>query len=66
MSTIPLLLDRQISLREAADAGYGSIYTLRRWIKNGSLPAVKIGQKYKVSKTDLESLRHPVDAPAAE
>lgn len=66
MSTIPLLLDRQISLREAADAGYGSIYTLRRWIKNGSLPAVKIGQKYKVSKTDLESLRHPVDAPRAE
>lgn len=29
--------------------------TIRRWIKSGQLPAIELGGKYRVSRTDLNA-----------
>lgn len=51
-----------MSLREAVEDGYASYQTLRNWIKQGKLPAVRVGNRYRVLRTDLEAVLHP-DAP---
>lgn len=30
-----------------------SVYTVRRWIKEGSLPAYKIGRGWRISETEM-------------
>jgi excisionase family DNA binding protein len=30
-----------------------SVYTVRRWIKEGSLPAYKVGRGWRISKTEI-------------
>lgn len=48
-----------ISLQEGVSLGYGAYSTLRSWIADGRLPAVKIGGRVKITVADLESLARP-------
>lgn len=48
-----------LNLSEAVELGYGSYQTLRRYIADGRLPAVKIGGRVKVLRTDLDALAVP-------
>lgn len=49
-------LDHYLTLQEAVSLGYGAYQTLRKWIADGRLPAVKIGSRVKVLQTDLDAL----------
>ncbi len=40
--------------REISDILRISVYTVRRWIKEGSLPAYKVGRGWRISDVDLE------------
>lgn len=44
-----------ISIPEAAARGYASEATLRRYIRAGRLPAVRIGSRIKLRVTDLDA-----------
>lgn len=48
-----------ISLQEGVSLGYGAYSTLRSWIADGRLPAVKIGGRVKITVADLEALARP-------
>lgn len=52
-------LTHYVSLTEAVQLGYGAYQTLRSWIADGTLPAVKIGARVKVLRADLEALAVP-------
>ncbi len=42
-----------------------SVYTVRRWIKEGDLPAYKVGRGWRISEADLSFwLRQQRPAPA--
>jgi excisionase family DNA binding protein len=43
-----------LSLPEAADRLGVSVYTVRRWIKDGKLRAFKPGKEYRIREVDLE------------
>ncbi len=47
------------TLQEASDLGYGAYQTLRGYIRDGRLPAVKIGSRVKVRLEDLDALTTP-------
>jgi PTS system nitrogen regulatory IIA component len=32
-----------------------SVYTVRRWIKEGDLPAYKVGRGWRISESDLDA-----------
>lgn len=49
------------SLREVSEAGYGSIPTLHRAIREGRLEAFYVGNLLKVSKEALEKYVRPVE-----
>lgn len=51
-----------LTLQEATAHGYGAYSTLRKYIAQGQLPAVKIGARVKVSVESLELLATPVPA----
>lgn len=46
------------SLREVSEAGYGSVATLRRAIRDGRLQAVYAGNRVKVSAEALDAYVH--------
>lgn len=46
------------SLREVSEAGYGSIATLRRAIRDGRLQAVYAGDRVKISAEALDAYVH--------
>jgi excisionase family DNA binding protein len=46
--------DELLSLQEAADRLGVSVYTVRRWIKDGKLRAFKPGKEYRVREPDFE------------
>ncbi len=48
-----------LNLTDAVELGYGAYQTLRGWIKQGKLPAVKIGGRVKVLRSDLDALAVP-------
>lgn len=52
-------LSHYLNLSEAVELGYGSYQTLRRYIADGQLPAVKIGGRVKVLRADLDALAVP-------
>ncbi|RNE48856.1 DNA-binding protein [Corynebacterium alimapuense] len=56
LATTPITTSPEplISLKRAAALGYGGYSTLRRDIKAGLLPAVKIGNRLMVRSSDLE------------
>lgn len=39
--------------QEVADLLRVSVYTVRRWIKEGHLPAYKVGRGWRISEPDL-------------
>lgn len=45
-----------VTLQEAARLGYGAYSTLRNWIRQGRLPAVKTGNRVKILRADLDAL----------
>ena len=49
-------LDHYVTLQEAVSLGYGAYQTLRKWIADGRLPAVKLGSRVKVLRADLDAL----------
>ena len=53
-------LTHYVNLTEAVRLGYGAYETLRGYIANGRLPAVKVGGRVKVLRTDLDALTVPV------
>jgi excisionase family DNA binding protein len=40
--------------QEVSDLLRVSVYTVRRWIKEGELPAYKVGRGWRISEADLE------------
>lgn len=52
--------DQLVDLTDAAAEGWAGYSTLRRWITEGILPAVKVGARIKVRRADLEALAVPV------
>lgn len=40
--------------QEVSDLLRVSVYTVRRWIKEGQLPAYKVGRGWRVSERDLD------------
>lgn len=48
-----------VTLQEAVRLGYGAYSTLRLWISQDRLPAVKIGGRVKVLRSDLDALARP-------
>ena len=55
-----------LSLQEAVGLGFGAYQTLRKYIAEGRLPAVKIGGRVKVLRADLDALAVPKRAAAFE
>ena len=43
-----------LSPQEVGDRLGASVYTVRRWIKAGDLPAIRPGKEYRVRQSDLE------------
>jgi excisionase family DNA binding protein len=58
--------ERLFTLRELTAAGYGSRDTLHRRISTGVIPAVKVGNTYKVKESDLRLLAEPIGAAPAD
>ena len=52
-------LSHYLNLSDAVELGYGGYQTLRRYIADGQLPAVKIGGRVKVLRADLDALAVP-------
>lgn len=52
--------DHYLTLREAVELGYGAYSTLRSWIAQGRLPAVKTGGRVKILRADLDALARPI------
>jgi len=46
---------RLYSLKAVAEAGYGSVPTLRRAIRDGRLRAVRVGGRVKISAEELDA-----------
>ena len=55
MSTTPMELPKQpfLTPQEVSDLLQVSVYTVRRWIKQGELPAYKVGRLWRINKHDL-------------
>ena len=49
-----------LTLQEAVSLGYGAYQTLRTYIADGRLPAVRIGRRVKVLRSDLDKLPVPI------
>ncbi|ACV23073.1 DNA binding domain, excisionase family [Slackia heliotrinireducens] len=59
-TTQPRSTKDYLTLREASELGYGEPKTLKARIKDGTLPATKMGgQKWRVRRADLEALACP-------
>lgn len=41
--------------QEVSDLLRVSVYTVRRWIKDGELPAYKVGRGWRISESDLDA-----------
>lgn len=74
MATATLILDPtlkqfdvsdRLTVRQVAQLGYGHSQTIRARIKDGTLPAVLIGNRFEVLRSDLHLLAKPVAAPQA-
>lgn len=40
--------------KDVSDLLQVSVYTIRRWIKDGELPAYKVGRFWRIKPTDLD------------
>lgn len=67
MSALAPSIDRLYSLRELSELGYGSRNTNRELIAKRAIPAVIVGNSYKIRESDLHLLAVPVtDAHVSE
>jgi excisionase family DNA binding protein len=41
--------------QEVSDLLRVSVYTIRRWIKEGTLPAFKVGRGWRIRESDLDA-----------
>lgn len=55
-----------LTLRQAAAEGYAAYSSLRKYIADGRLPAVKVGSRVKVLRSDLDALAVPKRQPTFE
>jgi putative molybdopterin biosynthesis protein len=55
MSTMPVGLPTHpfLTPEEVSDLLQVSVYTVRRWIKQGELPAYKVGRLWRIDTADL-------------
>ncbi len=53
-------LERLYPLRELQDANYGDRTTLMKRIHDGTLPAVKVGNAYRIRESDLHLIAKPI------
>jgi len=53
-------LAKRLSLQAAHAEGYPSVSTLRRYISDGRLPAVRFGGRIEIRRSDLEALAVPI------
>ncbi|MFJ5108144.1 MULTISPECIES: helix-turn-helix domain-containing protein [unclassified Glutamicibacter] len=56
----PSTLERLYPLRELQDANYGDRTTLMKRIHDGTLPAVKVGNAYRIRESDLPLIAKPI------
>jgi PTS system nitrogen regulatory IIA component len=42
-----------LTVQEVSDLLRVSVYTVRRWIKEGTLPAYKVGRGWRIGEADL-------------
>ena len=54
-----------LSTREVADRLKVNEDTVRRWCRDGKLPAVQVGRAYRIDPADLEHLGEPVQRETA-
>jgi len=59
-------LERYWKLRELQDAGLGDRTTLMKRIHDHTLPAVKVGNSYRIRDRDLHLIAEPVGAALDE
>lgn len=53
LSANPMEEQSFLTPQEVSDLLRVSIHTVRRWIKEGKLPAYKVGRAWRISKVDL-------------
>lgn len=67
MTTSPVSSSEQqafLTPQEVAHLLRVSVYTVRRWIKEGQLPAYKVGRGWRIGEADIEQwLRRHQSAP---
>lgn len=65
----PLLDQEILTVEQAADYLQVHKMTLYRYIREGLLPAVRLGRMYRLFRRDVEAfldaMRHPVDSGSA-
>ncbi len=54
-------LPENITRTQAARAAAVSDYTISDWIKQGRLPAWRVGKRYVIRRDDLAALLNPVE-----
>ena len=52
--------------REVSELLRVSFYTVRRWIRQGDLPAYKVGRGWRVSATAIEEWLNQHEAPTTQ
>jgi putative molybdopterin biosynthesis protein len=53
--------------QEVSDILRVSVYTVRRWIKEGDLPAYKVGRGWRISESDIDDwLNQHQSAPMSQ
>lgn len=61
MSVTTAPIQRLLTLRELESMGYGSRKTNQLRITKGLLPAVMVGNRYKIRESDLHLLAVPIN-----
>ncbi len=51
------------TIRQTARALGVSEWTIRRWIRNDTLPAIKVGGTWLIPADELDALLHPKPRP---
>ena len=65
MYTLSANLQSFLTPQEVSDLLRISIHTVRRWIKEGKLPAYKVGRAWRIRKVDLDEWLSQQRTPTA-